>query len=69
MQRLETPRLALREMRPADVESLHRLFSDPLLMRFWPVFFASADRGVGRGHSALLRPGRLRTLGRHLHGQ
>jgi RimJ/RimL family protein N-acetyltransferase len=25
-------------MRPTDVESLHRLFSDPLLMRFWPVF-------------------------------
>jgi RimJ/RimL family protein N-acetyltransferase len=25
-------------MRPADVEGLHRLFSDPLLMRFWPVF-------------------------------
>lgn len=38
MQRLETPRLLLREMRPADVESLHRLFSDPLLMRFWPPF-------------------------------
>lgn len=38
MQRLETPRLILREMRPADVESLHRLFSDPLLMRFWPLF-------------------------------
>ena len=38
MQRLETPRLGLREMRPTDVESLHRLFSDPLLMRFWPVF-------------------------------
>jgi [ribosomal protein S5]-alanine N-acetyltransferase len=38
MQRLETQRLILREMRPTDVESLHRLFSDPLLMRFWPVF-------------------------------
>jgi len=38
MLRLETQRLILREMRPADVESLHRLFSDPLLMRFWPVF-------------------------------
>jgi RimJ/RimL family protein N-acetyltransferase len=38
LQRLETPRLFLREMRAADVESLHRLFSDPLLMRFWPVF-------------------------------
>jgi [ribosomal protein S5]-alanine N-acetyltransferase len=38
LQRLETARLVLREMRPADVESLHRLFSDPLLMRFWPVF-------------------------------
>jgi RimJ/RimL family protein N-acetyltransferase len=25
-------------MQPADVESLHQLFSDPLLMRFWPVF-------------------------------
>jgi RimJ/RimL family protein N-acetyltransferase len=25
-------------MRSTDVESLHRLFSDPLLMRFWPVF-------------------------------
>ena len=38
MQRLETARLILREMRPADVESLHQLFSDPLLMRFWPLF-------------------------------
>jgi RimJ/RimL family protein N-acetyltransferase len=38
MLRLETPRLVLREMRPDDVESLHQLFSDPLLMRFWPVF-------------------------------
>jgi RimJ/RimL family protein N-acetyltransferase len=38
MQRLETARLVLREMRPTDVDSLHRLFSDPLLMRFWPVF-------------------------------
>src|SRR5690348_8912215 len=25
-------------MRPTDVDSLHRIFSDPLLMRFWPVF-------------------------------
>ena len=38
MQCLETPRLVLREMRPSDVESLHQLFSDPLLMRFWPLF-------------------------------
>jgi len=38
VQRLETSRLVLREMRSADVESLHRLFSDSLLMRFWPVF-------------------------------
>jgi dipeptidyl aminopeptidase/acylaminoacyl peptidase len=38
LQRLETSRLSLREMHRADVESLHRLFSDPLLMRFWPVF-------------------------------
>src|SRR5689334_9466192 len=35
---LETQRLILREMRSTDVESLHRLFSDPLLMRFWRVF-------------------------------
>jgi len=41
MQRLETPRLLLREMRPADVESLHWLFADPLLMRFWPLFTRS----------------------------
>lgn len=38
MERLETRRLILREMRRTDVESLHRLFSDPLLMRFWPPF-------------------------------
>lgn len=38
MERLETTRLVLREMVPADVEGLHRLFSDPVLMRFWPVF-------------------------------
>ena len=35
---LETNRLILREMSRSDVESLHRIFSDPLLMRFWPVF-------------------------------
>jgi RimJ/RimL family protein N-acetyltransferase len=38
MEHLETWRLVLREMRTSDVESLHRIFSDPLLMRFWPVF-------------------------------
>ena len=38
MGRLETRRLVLREMRRDDVESLHLLFSDPLLMRFWPPF-------------------------------
>jgi len=38
---LETERLVIREMRHADVESLHLLFADPLFMRFWPVF----DRG------------------------
>lgn len=38
MERLESARLVLREMRPTDVESLHRIFSDPVLMRFWPVF-------------------------------
>jgi RimJ/RimL family protein N-acetyltransferase len=36
MERPETPRLVLREIRPSDAESLHRLFSDPLLMRFTP---------------------------------
>lgn len=35
---LETRRLIIREMRRSDVESLHILFSDPLFMRFWPVF-------------------------------
>src|SRR5690242_19595192 len=35
---LETKRLILREMRRSDVEGLHVLFSDPLTMRFWPVF-------------------------------
>jgi RimJ/RimL family protein N-acetyltransferase len=35
---LATERLIIREMRRSDVESLHRLFSDPLFMRFWPVF-------------------------------
>jgi RimJ/RimL family protein N-acetyltransferase len=35
---LETRRLVLREMRRSDVESLHVIFSDPLTMRFWPVF-------------------------------
>jgi ribosomal-protein-alanine N-acetyltransferase len=38
VQPLQTPRLILREMRSTDVESLHQLFSDLLLMRFWPVF-------------------------------
>ncbi len=38
MMPLETARLVIREMRRSDVESLHRLFSDPLFMRFWPVF-------------------------------
>jgi ribosomal-protein-alanine N-acetyltransferase len=35
---LETRHLVLREMRHSDVESLHVIFSDPLTMRFWPVF-------------------------------
>jgi ribosomal-protein-alanine N-acetyltransferase len=35
---LETKRLIVREMRRSDVESFHVLFSDPLFMRFWPVF-------------------------------
>lgn len=35
---LETKRLVIREMRRSDVETLHVLFSDPLFMRFWPVF-------------------------------
>jgi [ribosomal protein S5]-alanine N-acetyltransferase len=35
---LKTKRLILRDMRRSDVESLHILFSDPLTMRFWPVF-------------------------------
>ena len=38
MQPLQTQRLVLREMRSTDVERLHRIFSDPLLMRFWPVW-------------------------------
>lgn len=38
MDTLETDRLILREMRRSDVDSLHLLFSDPLLMRFWPPF-------------------------------
>ena len=38
MMLLETERLVIREMRRSDVESLHLLFSDPLFMRFWPVF-------------------------------
>jgi [ribosomal protein S5]-alanine N-acetyltransferase len=38
MMPLETERLVIREMRRSDVESLHLLFSDPLFMRFWPVF-------------------------------
>jgi RimJ/RimL family protein N-acetyltransferase len=38
MERLETRRLLLRELRRTDVKSLHRLFSDPLVMRFWPPF-------------------------------
>jgi RimJ/RimL family protein N-acetyltransferase len=38
MMHLETERLVIREMRRSDVESLHLLFSDPLFMRFWPVF-------------------------------
>lgn len=35
---LETRRLIIREMRRSDVENLHVLFSDPLFIRFWPVF-------------------------------
>jgi ribosomal-protein-alanine N-acetyltransferase len=35
---LETKRLILRDMRRSDVEGFHVLFSDPLTMRFWPVF-------------------------------
>jgi RimJ/RimL family protein N-acetyltransferase len=35
---LKTRYLVLREMRHSDVESLHVIFSDPLTMRFWPVF-------------------------------
>ena len=38
METIETQRLVLRDMRRADVDGLHRIFSDPLLMRFWPVF-------------------------------
>jgi [ribosomal protein S5]-alanine N-acetyltransferase len=47
VQPLETPRLILRDMRPTDVDSLHRVFSDPLLMRFWPVFtYAETEEWV-----------------------
>lgn len=38
MHRLETRRLILREMRSTDVDNLHRIFGDPLLMRFWPMW-------------------------------
>jgi [ribosomal protein S5]-alanine N-acetyltransferase len=38
MDTLETRRLILRDMRRSDMESLHIIFSDPLTMRFWPVF-------------------------------
>jgi RimJ/RimL family protein N-acetyltransferase len=34
-------------MRPTDVDSLHGIFSDPLLMRFWPVFtYAETEEWV-----------------------
>jgi len=42
---LETERLILREMKRSDVESLHVIFSDPLTMRFWPVFERSRTEG------------------------
>lgn len=35
MQILETPRLTLRELTPADVELLHRVTGDPAAMRFY----------------------------------
>ena len=38
METIHTQRLILREMRRSDVDGLHMLFSDPLLMRFWPIF-------------------------------
>lgn len=40
---LETERLILRHMTPDDFEALHRVFSDPITMSFWPAPFAEED--------------------------
>lgn len=36
---LETERLILRELTLNDLDALHRIFSDPITMRFWPAPF------------------------------
>ena len=40
---IETTRLVLRPPTPDDFEALHRIFSDPLTMSFWPAPFAEED--------------------------
>lgn len=40
---LETERLLLRPPDPGDFEALHRIFSDPVTMSFWPAPFTEED--------------------------
>ena len=40
---VETERLVLRPPVPEDLEALHRIFSDPVTMSFWPAPFAEND--------------------------
>lgn len=39
MQILETERLILRQLTLDDLQALHRIFSDPITVRFWPAPF------------------------------
>ena len=40
---IETARLVLREHTPEDFMPIHRIFSDPITMRFWPRPFTEAE--------------------------
>lgn len=51
---LETDRLILREITPADTDRLHQILSDPITMQFWPKPFDrdGAERWVHRSVTA-----------------
>lgn len=50
-EKIETERLLLRPPNPDDFEALHRIFSDPVTMSFWPAPFAEEDTRRWISHS------------------